>query len=439
MAPTKTEFSTPDIPQSAATFYASARTLINAPASLVFRTLRNTETWKDWNRWCPRVTITAQPDDEDDATLAEIEELVRNTSIAVNFDSDITDGAVMSGPEHSSAYRRKSKSGGTTNGAGAASPPPPGSRGSGSFERPRSPPPVTRQRLASNASRLSGMSQTSPDAEASRSNSMANANANGAEPAARRLSAAQVYQAASDSRRGSLPNSVTSPPAADTNGTDGSKGKTGVLVPAPNNPARLMPAPANTQSTAIARRKSTASSRNRRQLHINALYGEPSVRIQLGTKMTLHLKMKLPASHEVGDRAVLVTEVSRPDDPLEHDVPIAQLGNLSSGVILRTQTHTDSVSGVYRLVWTSVASKSCPRFLLFTQRVHEIRPTKDGAGQEICEYWDWECQRGVLAKRNAKTKAYMEERMAEWGTRLGEFCESMGGAVERRDFVGSVG
>jgi hypothetical protein len=211
---------------------------------------------------------------------------------------------------------------------------------------------------------------------------------------------------------------------------------TAVLFPAPNNPARLMPAPANTQSTAIARRKSTATSRNRRQLHINALYGEPSVRIQLGTKMTLHLRMKLPTSKEVSDRAVVVTEVSRPDDPTEHEVPIDQLGQ---GVILRTQTHTDSIAGVYRLVWTSVSSynppKSYPQFLLFTQRVHEIRPTVDGAGQEICEYWDWECQRGILAKKNVKAKAYMEERMAEWGTRLGEFCESMGGAVERRDFV----
>ncbi|KIW69626.1 hypothetical protein PV04_05494 [Phialophora macrospora] len=420
MALTKTDFSTPDIPQSTATFYASARTIINAPASLVFRTLRNTETWKDWNRWCPRVTITDQPDDEDDATLAEIEELVRNTSIAVAFDSDITDGAAPPGPQHPSAYRRASRAG-STNGADAGSTPTPGSRLSGGLERPSSPPPVTRQRLASNASRLSG---TSPDA--SRSNSTANANG---DEQARRPSAAQVYQAATEARRGSLPNSVTSAPQSNGAGT-------AVLLPAPNNPARLMPAPANTQSTAIARRKSTATSRNRRQLHINALYGEPSVRIQLGTKMTLHLKMKLPASREVSDRAVLVTEVSRPEDPTEHDVPIDQLGK---GVILRTQTHTDSISGVYRLVWTSVASynppKSYPRFMLLTQRVHEIRPTVDGAGQEICEYWDWECHRGILAKKNAKAKAYMEERMAEWGTRLGEFCESMGGAVERRDFV----
>jgi hypothetical protein len=243
-----------------------------------------------------------------------------------------------------------------------------------------------------------------------------------------------MYQAATEgARRGSLPNSVITPPP---NGTDSNTG-TGVLLPAPNNTSLLMPAPPNTQSTAIARRKSTASAKNRRQLHINALYGEPSVRVQLGTKMTLYLRMKLPSSQELSERNVVVTEVSRPDDPLENDIPISELGK---GLIMRTQTHTEAISGVYRLVWTSVSSynppRSYPKFLLFTQRVHEIRPTVDGAGQEICEYWDWECQKGMLAKKNAKGKTYMEERMGEWGTRLGEFCESMGGAVERRDFVG---
>ena len=208
------------------------------------------------------------------------------------------------------------------------------------------------------------------------------------------------------------------------------------MLQAPGNASLLMPAPPNTQSTAIARRKSTASSKQRRQLHINALYGEPSVRIQLGTKMTLHMRMKLPFSKELSERNVIVTEVSRPDDPLENDIPIDQLGQ---NVILRTQTHTESIAGVYRLVWTSMSSynppKSYPKFLLFTQRVHEIRPTVDGAGQEICEYWDWECQKGMMAKKNAKGKTYLEERMAQWGKGLGEFCESMGGAVERRDFV----
>ncbi|KIW74670.1 hypothetical protein Z517_11440 [Fonsecaea pedrosoi CBS 271.37] len=422
---TKTDFSTPDIPQSTATFYVSACTRINAPASLVFRTLRNTETWKDWNRWIPRVTITFQPDDEDDATLAEIEELVRNTSIAVNFDSDITDGAVMPGSsvEHSTAHRRRS-GGGWSAGNGGASPALPGSRQSGSIDRPLSPPPVTRQRLASNASRLSGISQDGVDGP-SRSNSTANTNGTGA------LSAAQKYQAATEARRASL-TPGQSPPAPTDKGTNPNS----VLLESPGNASVLMPAPANTQSTALAakasRRKSAASSQHRRQLHINALYGEPSVRIQLGTRMTLHMRMKLPHSKEMREQAVVVTEVSRPDDP--QDDP-------GQAALQRTQTHTASISGVYRLVWSSTGSynppKSYPRFLLQAQRVHEIRPYTSGDGKEMCEYWDWECQKGMLSKRNKKESAYMEERMAEWGRMLGEFCESMGGAVERRDF--SVG
>ncbi|KIW28626.1 uncharacterized protein PV07_08273 [Cladophialophora immunda] len=416
---TKTDFSTPDIPQSTATFYVSACTRINAPASLVFRTLRNTETWKDWNRWIPRVTITFQPDDEDDATLAEIEELVRNTSIAVNFDSDITDGAVMPGPpvEHSTAHRRGSGGGGLSAANG-------GARRSGSIERPSSPPPVTRQRLASNASRFSGISQNSMDGP-SRSNSTANANGTGT------LSAAQKYQAATEARRASLSPGQSPPPP-----TDQTTNTNSILLESPGNASLLMPAPANTQSTALAakasRRKSATNSQQRRQLHINALYGEPSVRIQLGTRMILHMRMKLPHSKEMREQGVVVTEVSRPDDP--QDEP-------GRAALMRTQTHTTSISGVYRLVWSSTGSysppKSYPRFLLQTQRVHEIRPYTSGDGKEMCEYWDWECQRGILAKRNKKESAYMEERMAEWGRMLGEFCESMGGAVERRDF--SVG
>ncbi|KIW88967.1 uncharacterized protein Z519_10451 [Cladophialophora bantiana CBS 173.52] len=426
---TKTDFSTPDIPQSTATFYVSSCTRINAPASLVFRTLRNTETWKDWNRWIPRVTITFQPDDEDDATLAEIEELVRNTSIAVNFDSDITDGAIMPGPgaEYSTAHRRGSRAGSSA-GNGGASLAPPGSRGSASIERPISPPPVTRQRLASNASRFSGISQNSMDGP-SRSNSTTNANCTGSTGDTGGLSAAQKYQAATEARKASLSPGQSPPPTANTNSNS-------VLLESPGNASLLMPAPANTQSTALAakasRRKSGTNSQHRRQLHINALYGEPSVRIQLGTKMILHMKIKLPHSQEMREQGVVVTEVSRPDDP--QDEP----GRAS---LLRTQTHTASISGVYRLVWSSTNSysppRSYPRFLLQTQRVHEIRPITTGDGKEMCEYWDWECQRGILSKKNKKESTYMEERMAEWGRMLGEFCESMGGAVERRDF--SVG
>lgn len=393
---------------SEAVFYVSACTRINAPASLVFRTLRNTETWRDWNRWVPRVTITFQPEEEDDATLAEIEELVRNTSIAVSYDSDITDGAVV---PPSPASRRGSHARGSTGGDNISP-----ARASGDAGRTSSedfiPPPVTRQRLLSNASKVSER----PSSETPRSNST-----NG-------LSGAQKYQAAQEARRASIAAGEKPPPANNA-----------VLLESPAHPSLLMPAPANTKSTALAvssstkvsRRKSSTGAALRRQLHINALYGEPSVRIQVGTRMTLHMKPKLPKSYETREQNVIVTEVSRPDDPLDEAERVG---------LTRAPTHTVSKSGVYRLVWSLVNAynppKSYPKFLLQTQRVHEIRPIVNGDGSESCEYWDWEAQKGMLAKRNKKEQAkYMEERMAEWGTRLGEFCESMGGAVERRDFV----
>ncbi|KIW43679.1 uncharacterized protein PV06_04758 [Exophiala oligosperma] len=422
---TKTDFSTPDIPMSEATFYCSACTRINAPASLVFRTLRNTETWKDWNRWVPRVTIISQPDDEDDATLAEIEELVRNTSIAVSYDSEITDGAAAMTPQQQ-ASRRGSLAREVIESQEEGI----GRRSSDGHLFP----PVIRQRLASNAGRLSGQSNrqsfeatSSPLAQPDTTTTTTTATTTNG------LSGAQKYQAAQEARKASL--------AAGEN-PNNSNNNAAVMVESPNNPAVLMPAPRNTASTALAvshntkdaaaRRKSSSS---RRQLNINALYGEPSVRIQLGTKMTFCVKMKLPRSPEVRQTNMVVTEVSRPDDPTTDDN--SALGN----DITRIQTHTVSKSGVYRLVWAMENAynppKAFPRFLLQAQRVHEIRPIISGDGTEQCEYWDWEAQRGLLAKKVKKDFAkYIEERMVEWGQRLGEFCESMGGAVERRDFVG---
>jgi len=147
--------------------------------------------------------------------------------------------------------------------------------------------------------------------------------------------------------------------------------------------------------------------------------------------LTFYVKMKLPHSQEVRPMNMVVSEVSRPDDPLDEPG------------LARTPTHTVSKSGVYRLVWAMATAysppRSFPKFLLQAQRVHEIRPIVSGDGTEMCEYWDWEAQRGILAKKVKKDYGkYMEERMAEWGTRLGDFCESMGGAVERRDFVGQT-
>ncbi|KAI1608625.1 hypothetical protein EDD36DRAFT_422965 [Exophiala viscosa] len=406
---TKTDFSTPDIPMSEATFYVSSCTRINAPASLVFRTLRNTETWKDWNRWIPRVTITYQPDDEDDATVAEIEELVRNTSIAVSYDSEITDGAAN--PNKPAQKKPLPPAVNELQDDGQ------GRRSSDGFLFP----PVTRQRLASNAGRRLSEQIGRPSTDSTHSRPMS--------PASNGLSGAQKYQAAQEARKSSL--------SAETGDTG--KGGAAVMLEAPGDSSILVPAPRNTASTALAlshrkdktsqeaRRKSSSA---RRQLNINALYGEPNVRIQVGTKMTFHVKMKLPHFQEVREMNMVVSEVSRPDDSLDEPEP---------GSLARANTHTVSKSGVYRLVWgmanTYNPPKSFPKFLLQAQRVHEIRPIVQGDGKEVCEYWDWECQKGMLAKKVKKDYGpYIQERMKEWGERLGQFCESMGGAVERRDF-----
>lgn len=245
------------------------------------------------------------------------------------------------------------------------------------------------------------------------------------------MSGAQKFQAAQESRKASVS-------SGKSNGVE--TGSNSVMLEVPGSNSVLMPAPKNTGATALAlaqknsdRRKSSASGRaERKRLHLNALYGEPSVRIQEGTRMTLHIKTKLPSSpHETRDLNVATTEVSRPDDPLDEPGPISSLQ--------RTQTHTVSKSGVYRLVWTVEGKynppKSYPKFLLQLQRVHEIRPIVQGDGKEMCEYWQWEAQRGMLAKKAKKDAPYYQQRMDEWGLRLGEFCESMGGAVERRDFM----
>jgi len=364
MASTIVDYSTPDIPESSAVLKVGAVTRINAPASLVFRMLRNTETWKDWNRWVPHVTVTYQPDEEDLATSAEIAELVRNTSIAVSIDSDLTEALAE-------PARRRS----TASGAGSRPTSPGGSV--------LSPGPVTRQRLASNASKAS---------EASRN---------------------------------------LSPPGKAANGETPAPVGHNILLESPSRPSYLMPAPPNTNATATALSHSTKrnsmSVAAKKQMHINALYGEPSVRIQLGTKMTFHVRMKLPAT-ESRQLSVVVTELSRPNDPQDEPDPLE-----------RTPTHTISRSGVYRIVWsvgTNFAPpKSFPKWLLQGQRVHEIRPIVRGDGKEECEYVGWECQRGVLAKTvKSRYGKYIEERFREWGEGLRDFCESMGGAVERRDF-----
>ncbi|RMD40999.1 hypothetical protein DV735_g4127, partial [Chaetothyriales sp. CBS 134920] len=348
--------STPDIPAGTAVLTVYSSTRIAAPASLVFRTLRNTDTWRDWNRFTPRVTMNFQPPEIDDhVTAAEIRELIKNTSLAGSVDSDITDGAV--GGTGSLTGRRLSLE-----------------------EKEnirRSPPPVTRERLRSVASIAS-----STDTAASSSHQQ------------RRFTSAGL----------------------------------------PERPNYAAP---------------MAATMEKQRLSIHALYGEPSVRIQLDTKMTLYCRMSLPKSWST-DREiqVVVTEVSRPDDDITDNNgnnDNEDSNNTHAARLRKATTHTQNKSGVYRIVWTlrssysmSTLAASSAKFLSQAQRVHEIRPVIAGDGSEECVYDDWECHRGMLAKAvKSKYQDYLDKRFDEWGNGLKAYCEALGGAVERRDFVNS--
>ncbi|RMZ90623.1 hypothetical protein DV736_g2147, partial [Chaetothyriales sp. CBS 134916] len=434
--------STPDIPVGSATFTAYSSTRIAAPASLVFRTLRNSDTWRDWNRFVPRVTITYQPPEiEDLATAAEIRELIKNTSLAGSVDSDITDGAAPG--TRSLTGRRLSI------------------QEEESIRR--SPPPVTRERLRSVASTASTASMHTARSQRQQSNVNERPKSGISRPSTDVGSAVETNGTTTSQLSGDDQHAHPSPLGTSTSTTTPSGPgvqNNKVLVQAPHNPdavgqataTKTVVEAANSQSQ--SRRSSyseqvSAAEKHRRSIH--ALYGEPSVRIQLGTKMTLFCRMHLPKSWQA-DREiqVVVTEVSRPDNPSEADdstlaTPAmlgADPGLATTARLRKSATHTPNKTGVYRLVWTLRSSysmsslSSAPKFLLQAQRVHEIRPVIAGDGSEECVYDDWECHRGVLAK-GVKTKYedYLNQRFEEWGNGLKAYCEALGGAVERRDFV----
>lgn len=380
------EAGTPDIPASSAAFTIHSSIRIAAPASLVFRTLRNTDTWRDWNRFVPRVTITFQPPEINDmATRAEIDELIQNTSMRGSVDSDITDGAapgthgltgramslqeeedvrLVPPPVSLIALRRASAASGMSAGSGIS-----GGKASGIGDRPKS-------QAGSIGRRKSTQGPT----------------ANGTD----KLSAAQKYEASQQNRK---PSVATGQPSPST------PSPIPILIESPNNPNILVPAPPTPaakeaeQQQLQARRPSAVyiPPIAKRMISINAIYGEPSVRIQVGTKMLFHCRMKIPSSMALTNTtAMVVTEVSRPDDESDFDH------------LQRTQTHTLSRSGVYRIVYSMQTSysppKSFPRFLLQAQRVHEIRPVMRGmGGRSACmrigsvkgECWRGRSRRGM--------------------------------------------
>lgn len=365
------KFNTPLIPASSATLIVHASTIVNAPASLVFRTLRNTDTWRDWNNFVPRVTIRSQPR-EDHATDTEIEDLILNTSRLVSIDSDLTEGAGNPPPASSTEPSRRVSVASDKSGDGLSA-----------AQR------YVQTQAARKSSTASGMSGVSTS---------------GVSPAV----AAAVGDSTSSSPR---PASPVLPRLVETS----SPATGGVLI----------------QHSSPDGRKPVPASQSRRRKFIAAMYGEPSVRLKVNTAMTFHCRMGMPvrpASYK--DVLLVVTEVSRPDDVQDGwDEPNAGL--------TRSTTHTLSRSGVYRIVWgTDHKADKHPRFMLTSQWVVEVRPVVRGDGKEDSEITIWESMKGLSANGIKKQyHAYLFDMFTAWVLGLRDYCEAMGGAVERRDFI----
>lgn len=163
------------------------------------------------------------------------------------------------------------------------------------------------------------------------------------------------------------------------------------------------------------RRDQSPSSQRARVLSVTTIAGEPSIRLRRGTSMTFHVVLEPSKPNEIRKTELVVSELIKPGDQLPGQTP------------------------VYRIMWESNTGlafpHSLPKYLLFCQRVTEIRPIVHGDGKESCEIKTWECQTGLLAtfvKRNYGQ--YLQSMFEQNVHGLRGYCEAMGGAVDRRDF-----
>lgn len=157
------------------------------------------------------------------------------------------------------------------------------------------------------------------------------------------------------------------------------------------------------------------TSERARRLSMSTLYGEPSVRLRVGTRMTFQVILDPSKPGKYRKIEIVVSELLRPGDQPPGPKPS------------------------YRIVWESdtrmTFPKSLPKWLLFAQRVTEVRPVLRGDGKEDCEITTWECQRGLLVRFVKRYYGgYLQRMFEQFVQGLREYCEAMGGAVDRRDF-----
>jgi hypothetical protein len=152
-----------------------------------------------------------------------------------------------------------------------------------------------------------------------------------------------------------------------------------------------------------------------RRLSLSSNGGEPSVRLRLGTSMTFQVVLDQSKPAKYRKTELVVSELLRPGDQVPGQI------------------------ATYRIMWESdnnlTFPHSLPKWLLFCQRVTEIRPVIRGDGKEECEIVTWECHTGLLAPLVKRCYGQYLQRMFEQNVEgLRDYCEVMGGAVDRRDF-----
>lgn len=392
------EFNTPNIHASEAIVCVHSQIQIDAPASIVFRTIRNTETWRDWNRFVPKTNITYQPPEEDSVTAAEINQIVRNTSIIGSFYSDLTDG------------------------------------GNGGASRPRSPDdePPPRFRLNSISSRMSSESAQPRHSESV--DPLHRGSVASVESENSRKSGAQLYQEAQASRRASVAKGEE-PEVISNNLVDNTTShRASLAVPTPASPEGKRKGSKKQKYTQVVTPGSAAFAKAKQALI--TVYGEPSVRLQIKTKLTFFVRMKPMSPSEFTEVNMVVTEISRPDDP------VLEKGTTA---LTRSKTHTLDRSGIYRIVWANDSEGASllnftdvfkgtklPKYMLSAERVHEIVPTGEGS----CIYKTWELQKGHAAKAVKKKHGdYIQKMFEVWTSGLKDFCEGLHAPkVAVRDF-----
>lgn len=147
---------------------------------------------------------------------------------------------------------------------------------------------------------------------------------------------------------------------------------------------------------------------------------DPSVRLRLATQMKFHVVLGRWMPNRLRKMSMVVKDLTRP------------------------KTRPPAGKAVYRIMWENTALRKfphgLPKRLLFSQQVTEIREFRRSDGKTCCEIRTWACLCGLLVPLvRLFYGRYLQTMFEQYVQGLSDYCESMGGAVDRRDFAISDG